>query len=465
MHSGKITRILGICFLLYGVLLASSLWCHLTVTMPLLSGQEATNSAWAALKSVEQGGILLRFLWLGMALAAGIGAFGAKKWVRWLGLFLAGSVPISYLNRGLMFGAATVVTPMSVCVSLAAIIVFLFLWKSRQAKKIFGYDTKAAKNAWAALAVLCFMPAMLFGFVIYVKSRHHAAHIKQAGRVVYQAGQAVGEGFVARDLLGFRLAVPPDARIVSIKKRAKNGSATVALLTPDENILVFISSDAIGELMAGMGRAIGIGAPYDIHRHVLRSEWNIVFLVTKAIAIPRLGKGNDMQLTELEAPRWRGLVVQGSQYDGFRAEYSIYGRDDPHQSVSCLWSVRMRALSVAQVERSMGAFEFLASTNKAQEQYIQEADKALAEGRQLDAQFALAQAYLHGEKNPIVTRKLADISAELGSWQLVRKLTQELLADDPENPEVKALYERALKASEQKDVGGSEKEVSPARLN
>ena len=142
----------------------------------------------------------------------------------------------------------------------------------------------------------------------------------------------------------------------------------------------------------------------------------------------------------------------------FFAEYSIYSRSNPHQSVSCLWVARAGVLNVAQVERAMGNFEFLSST-QVDGQSVQEADKALAQGRLLDAQFALAQAYLRGEKNPTVARKLADVSAALDSRVLVKTLAQELLADDPENIELKALHERALKASERKAADGSNEKV------
>lgn len=456
MKPNTISRFLGACFIVYGALLAVSLWHHLTVTLPLLRGGETTHWTVTALKSVSS----TRFLWLVMALVAGIGMFKAARWARWLGVFLAGSVPVGDLSSALMFGAAVALTPMSLCVSLIAIIVFLFLWRSRQAKEMFGYDPKAARNAWMALGGLCLIPAMLFGFVIYIKAKHGLPRFTLTSQVVQPVGRAIEKDFVQRELSDFRVTVPNNVPIISF--HSENSGTSVALGTPDKKMWVMVSSGALGELMKQVGQAIGMNTPYDIHRHLLWSRWNVIFVILQAVSIPNYG--DDVWVTESETPKWRALVIQGRKNDVFRAEYSIYSREDSLQTASCFWYVQGKVLTAAQIEDGMSAFEFLTAT-RTRSQYMQEAGEALAGGRQLDAQFALAQAYLQNEKDLVVTRKLADVSAELGSWQLVKKLAQELLADNPGNREVKVLYERALKASEQKDAGGSEKEVSPARLN
>jgi len=139
--------------------------------------------------------------------------------------------------------------------------------------------------------------------------------------------------------------------------------------------------------------------------------------------------------------------MNGSDDFSSRADYSIYSKENLQQSASLVWTMDGKVMSVSQIERSMGAFQFVSST-KTQKEYVQEADKALAEGRHLDAQFVLAQAYLLGEKEPAVTMKLAEVSAKLGSaGSFLRRLAQELLASDPENAKAKELYENVLKAA------------------
>lgn len=438
----KINHWLAIGFSLYGAFLVAYIWFYYSFTLPTLKGVEPTIRAVAVLRQLSYGGFLWTILSAGLVLFTAVGMFQARRWSRSLGLFLTGVVPLGYLNRGLLFGAPAVFTWIPLTVFSVAMLVFWLLWKSQEVERVFGsVGIKEKRALLIALGGLSLISVGLFGAVLYVKASYNPPRIKQAGRLIYPRTQTLNKSFTLREVLGLRMVVPIDARVISLR-RSENGASGITLGTPTKEVTVLINSESIGKLMAGIGRPIGIDNPYDIHRHTLLSEWNFIFLLVKTMAIPRLGK--NLQLKELEAPQWRGLALSGR--DGStRVEYSIYNTEDPMRSATCTWSVRNSAIDLSALERSMGFFEFLNSSVDP-ENHLKLAREVLTNGRLIDAQFMLAQAYLLGQKNPEVTATLAWVSAELESWNAVARLAKEWLEENPGNQEAKALERKAKKA-------------------
>ena len=124
--------------------------------------------------------------------------------------------------------------------------------------------------------------------------------------------------------------------------------------------------------------------------------------------------------------------------------------DDPHRSATCLWHLRDSKTTIPQIEKALGSFEFL-TTRKTAEQYVTEAHQARTVGQPLDAQFALTQAYLlSGGQDLSLTKELVEISAELGSWLLVKRLGKELLDAGEQDAQINALYDKAVAIQERK---------------
>ncbi len=439
----KINHWLGMVFSLYGALRIVSIWFYYSFTLPALKELEPTTKVVAVLRQLSYGGFLWAILSAVLVLFTAVRMFQARRWSRFLGLFLTGVVPLGYLNRGLLFGAPAVFTWIPLTVFSVAMFVFWLLWKSQKVGQILGdISTKEKRALLIGVGCLGLISASLFGAVLYVKAAYDPPRIRQTGRVTYSQAQTFDESFVLREVLDFRVAVPINARITSLR-RFEDGTSGVTLSTPNKDAVVLINSEGPGKLMANVGRVIGKGNPYEIHRHVLGSEWNYIFLLIKAMAIPRLGE--NLQLKELESPQWRGLALSGRKDGTERVEYSIYSSTDSTQSVTCTWFIRNNVIALSALERSMGFFKFLDSSEDS-ENHLKLAREALTNGRLTDAQFILAEAYFLGQRNPEVIAALARVSAELESWNAVARLAKEWLEEDPGNQEAKVLERKAGKA-------------------
>jgi len=430
-------------FSLYGVLHVVSIWFYTSFILPTLKELEPTTKAIAVLRQLSLGGFLWAILSTVLVLFTAVGMFQARRWSRSLGLFLAGVVPLGYLNRGLLFGAPAVFTWIPLAVFSMAMFVFWLLWKSQEVGQILGDISSKEKRA-LLIGVGCFglISAGLFGAVLYVKAEYNPSRIKQMARLIYPRTQSLDKNFTLREALDLRIAVPVGAQIISLK-RSEGEPLVIGLGTPNKDVTVSIRYESMGNLVASVGRPIGISSPYEIHRHVLGSEWNCIFLLMKAMVIPRFGE--NLQLRELESTHWRGLALSGRKDQTERVEYSIYSSTKPTQSVTCTWFVRNDAIALSAIEEAMGLFQFLDATPN-YDSYVESSRELLAEGRFVDAQFLLAQAYLLGPKNLGVTTALARVSSKLDSWSVVGRLAKEWLREDPGSVEAKALEEKAAKA-------------------
>ena len=439
----KINHWLGLYFLLSAACVARGLLRSVQRGLPLIA--EATRLA-----TVPAVKWFLLLIWLSAvlllmaALLTGIGMMRAKRWARWLGLSFVQVMLAMTLTWALIFGVAP--TGAQLVSSVVWMVLYWCLWKSPRVDKVFGRDIKVDKGGWVTIACYCLLPVVNLGAVQFIKGRYHISEVQQ--QIVYPVNSRMEPGFVRREVLDFRVAMPSDARVEGVTKGAgQYAPPSIVLLLADDVGRVVIGPGALGSWTEpSINRLVGVTTPYEIHRHLLRSRWSPVFLLLRATTIHK-----DAQLTSLETPTWKGF---GEYYDkaaqgnsGIRLSYSIYSSREPRRSATYGWLLKARSPQLSTIEQAMGAFEFLPSQRTAEE-YVAKARQARMKGHPFDAQFALTQAYLLGTKNPVVTLELAQVSAELGSWSFVKRLSEELLKDNSEDLQAKELFGKALKAIE-----------------
>lgn len=439
----KVNHWLSLYFLLYGGLVFARIRSARHLVSAFAIGQYPINAP-------TRFGVndIVALGMLAVLVGGAIGVFHAKRWGRIFGVYLTAWTPIEYGRQALMFGAEAVFTPISVGFLLMTLAVCWFMCTSKQVKQVYGgwgkhgESVKKNKFVLTVLAGIMVVGAAVAGVLVVQKMKRASVETQWIAPIVVTTPVELQPGFVDRELLNFRVAVPNNMRVEWVAQDTQY----ILLGQADKKLKIVVSGEPMGIMINDIGKALWIGGPYEIHRHMLRSRWNIVFGVLKSLTLSHFGKRVD--IAELQGPGWRGFGVYSlEKAPTWAAEYSFYDRTNPNHAMAYTW--RDGVVDKNEFTQVGGRFAFLPET-KLPGHYVAEAKLLLAQERLLDAQFALAQAYVLGEQSPEVWEQLVEVSAELESWRFVKLLAKTLLEGDPENSRMEALYKQALKVLEKK---------------
>lgn len=390
-----------------------------------------TRGSWAALRALVTSAAML---------CVGIGLWRAKRWARLIGIMLAACV-LPALAVSVYFLGGRVLTVVSVAGLAGWLITFMYLWRSRGAIQAFGSQRAVSVIAWIGIGSWVLVAIGIGGIERYLRQRGPdvviSRHLKQ------QAGQPLPAGMVYREVCSMRIAFPADARVqfVTVNEET-NWSSAAVVLAEDAGMVIVTCDSAEGTLYSSAFRPLGINDAYDAHRYVL----------TSGSAMARIFRGivsdASQSYSELTAPGWRGYGTPHSRADSPKQalDFSLYERS-ASGSGEMMWVTNDRRWSRERIEDAVILTTF--TVERSPQHYLAEGKAARAAGRLLDAQFALAQAYLLGARDVKMMLALAEVSAGLGSWRLTKKLSSTVLSQDPDHVQAQALQAQAVSAIEQ----------------